>query len=292
MKTIVTIAGSDSSGGAGIQADLKTITMLKQYGASIITAITAQNTCGVYGTHNIPVEMVEAQFDAVFTDLSVAAAKTGMLSNGEIAEAVARKLKQYRCPHLVVDPVMISTSGTVLLQEDAMEVIWNELFPLAELVTPNLHETRKLTGMTVETPEDMRQAGIWIQKESGCRNVLVKGGHLNGNAIDVLCGADGETYYFEERRIDTRNTHGTGCTLSAAIASCLGMGHTMESAVYSAKQYLTKAIDAARNDQIGKGHGPVRHNYLLHHLDDNAGVEMHAVKRDGGIWINPLDSEK
>lgn len=292
MKTILTIAGSDSGGGAGIQADLKTITMLNEYGASIITAVTAQNTCEVLKSFPVPGEILEAQFDAVFGDLQVSAAKTGMLFDANTAAIVAKKIKEYSCPHLVVDPVMISTSGSVLLEDGAIRTIWDEVFPLAEVITPNLHETERLTGRAVTTLDEMKQAGEWIRRECGCGNVLIKGGHLNGHPVDVLCAADGTAYYYEGKRVETKNTHGTGCTLSAAIATFLGKGQRVESAVFAAKQYLTGALEAGRYDEIGRGHGPVRHNYLLHGLSGQQGDEMYAVKRDGGVWINPINREQ
>lgn len=263
MEHILTIAGSDSSGGAGIQADLKTITMLGAYGASVITAVTAQNTMGVQGVYEVPPEGVAAQLDSVCQDIRFSAVKTGMLSSKEIVAAVCDKLAAYQLPNLVVDPVMVASSGDLLLQKDAIEVVQERLLPLAVLVTPNLKEAEVLSGMTINCMEDMKKAGQKIQQELGCANILVKGGHLAHTATDLLCMADGTVLSFPEERIETKNSHGTGCTLSAALAVCLGKGMEMQQAVKTAKQYLTRALYYGRLDQVGHGTGPVRHNYSL-----------------------------
>lgn len=263
MKHILTVAGSDSGGGAGIQADLKTITMLGEYGASVITAVTAQNTVGVRGVYEVPPEGIAAQLDAVCQDIPFQAVKTGMLASVAVTELVSEKLRQYRLPNVVVDPVMVATSGDRLLQDRAVETLCARLLSCATLATPNLREMERLSGMELHTLADMRRAGEWLRRETGCANVLVKGGHLEGEATDVLCLADGCSVTFAEPRVETENTHGTGCTLSAALAVFLARGYTVEDAVGAAKAYLTKALYHGRTDRIGHGHGPVRHNYLL-----------------------------
>lgn len=268
MKKILTIAGSDSGGGAGIQADLKTITMLQGYGASVITAVTAQNTVGVRGVYEVPLEAIAEQFDAVCQDISFDAAKTGMLSSKAVVELVSRKVREYGISNLVVDPVMVATSGDLLLQWDAIDAVREQLLPCAAVVTPNLKEAEVLSGMQITTLQEMEEAGKRIMRETGCANVLVKGGHLDGVATDILCAADGNTYRFTEKRIETKNSHGTGCTLSAAIATCLGKGMDVQRAIQEAKAYLTKALYYGRNDAIGAGHGPVRHNYMLMEQDE------------------------
>lgn len=263
MKNILTIAGSDSGGGAGIQADLKTITMLKAYGASVITAVTAQNTMGVCGVYDVPLEAVVAQLDAVCQDISFDAVKTGMLSNRAVVEIVSQKIKEYQLPHVVIDPVMVATSGDLLLQPDAIDVVREQLLLTATLITPNLKEAEVLTGIKIHCLDDMKQAGKIMVKEIGCANVLVKGGHLEENATDLLCTKDGQFFQYTEERINTKNSHGTGCTLSAALATCLGKGMAIRQAVEEAKHYLTKALYYGRLDQLGHGAGPVRHNYIL-----------------------------
>ena len=263
MRKILTIAGSDSGGGAGIQADLKTITMLGEYGASVITAITAQNTVGVQGVYEVFLEGIAAQLDAVCQDIAFNSVKTGMLSSKAVVELVCSKIKEYSLPNVVVDPVMVATSGDLLLQMDAIETVRQQLLPCSTLVTPNLQEAEVLTEMKIESIAQMKQAGQMICKEMGCANVLVKGGHLDGEAIDVLCTANGQYLTYAEDRIPTKNTHGTGCTLSAALATCLGQGMAVPQAVQTAKAYLTRALYYGRLDQIGHGAGPVRHNYSL-----------------------------
>nr|7R8Y_A Chain A, Phosphomethylpyrimidine Kinase [synthetic construct]7R8Y_B Chain B, Phosphomethylpyrimidine Kinase [synthetic construct] len=256
MPVALTIAGSDSGGGAGIQADLKTFSALGVYGMSVITAVTAQNTLGVQGVHDIPPELVAAQIDAVFEDLRVDAVKTGMLSNAEIVEAVAEALRRYGVRPLVVDPVMVAKSGDPLLAPDAVEALKERLFPLATIITPNLPEAEVLLGRPIRTEEEMEEAARRLLA-LGPKAVLLKGGHLEGEeAVDLL--ADGEGIHrFSAPRVQTRNTHGTGCTLSAAIAAHLARGHDLPEAVREAKAYLTGAIKAAPS--IGHGHGPVNH---------------------------------
>ena len=255
VPTALTIAGSDSGGGDGIQADLKTFSALGVFGMSAITAITAQNTLGVTAVHEIPPEIVAAQIDAVVTDIGVDAAKTGMISSSEIIRVVAAKVREHGISTFVVDPVMVATSGDRLLREDAVEALRTELLPLATVVTPNLPEAEVLVGRPVKTLEEMREAAKAIVG-LGARSALVKGGHLAGDAIDVFHDGGG----FAElpaRRIETTSTHGTGCTLASAIAALLARGEPLESAITGAKAYVTSAIERAY--PIGRGHGPVHH---------------------------------
>lgn len=263
MKKILTIAGSDSGGGAGIQADLKTITMLGAYGASVITAVTAQNTIGVRGVYEVPLEGIAAQLDAVCQDIAFDGMKTGMLSSKAVVELVSNKIKEYHLQNVVVDPVMVATSGDLLLQTDAIDVVRQQLLPCATLVTPNLKEAEVLIDQKIHSVADMKRAGQRICRELGCANVLIKGGHLETGATDVLCTADGQCVTYTEERIPTKNSHGTGCTLSAALAVYLGEGMALPQAVQAAKAYLTRALYYGRLDQIGHGSGPVRHNYPL-----------------------------
>ncbi len=252
MKRILTIAGSDSGGGAGIQADLKTITVLGAYGMSVITAVTAQNTIGVQGVHPIPVSFVEKQMESVLSDIGADAVKTGMLATAKVVEAVAAMLRKYRVHHMVVDPVMVSTSGDPLLTEDAVVVVKRALFPLADLVTPNLSEASLLCGFSVGSLSEMQKAAEQI-RGMGPRHVLIKGGHHEGEAIDILF--DGHSFQrVAAARIQTKNTHGTGCTLSAALATFLAQGYSMHEAVAKAKAFITRAI--ASGLPIGAGHGP------------------------------------
>lgn len=261
MNKILTIAGSDSGGGAGIQADLKTITMLGAYGASVITAVTAQNTLGVQGVYSLSNEAITQQLDSVCQDIAFDGVKTGMLSDPSVVLSVAQKIKTYQLKHLVVDPVMVASSGDVLLQSEAVQLICTALLPLAELVTPNIHEAAILAGKEVNNLADMKVAAQIIY-QYGCQNVLVKGGHLEGEAVDLLF--DGaEFHLFRAPRVATQNTHGTGCTLSAAIATFYGQGLPTIEAIDQAKAYLTKALIGGAHLVIGHGHGPVLHNFLL-----------------------------
>ncbi|PLX37298.1 MAG: bifunctional hydroxymethylpyrimidine kinase/phosphomethylpyrimidine kinase [Hyphomicrobiales bacterium] len=256
----VTIAGSDSGGGAGIQADLKTFSALGVYGASVITALTAQNTLGVTGVHDVPPEFVRAQIDAVFSDLAVDAVKIGMLSRPDIIEAVAAGLDAYAQTTVVLDPVMVAASGDPLLAEEAVSVLSSVLIPKALVITPNLHEAARLLGRPVAEDRAAMQAQAEALLKLGPRAVLVKGGHGEGpESEDLLLTADGEAEWFSAPRHDTMNTHGTGCTLSSAIASGLALGKTLAQAVGDAKAYVTAAIKAADGLAIGKGHGPVQH---------------------------------
>ncbi|MBV9329409.1 MAG: bifunctional hydroxymethylpyrimidine kinase/phosphomethylpyrimidine kinase [Chloroflexi bacterium] len=256
----MTIAGSDSGGGAGIQADLKTFQALGVYGASALTAITAQNTVGVTAVHEIPTEVIAAQIDAVADDIGVDAAKTGMLSSAAIIATVAERIRHWRLDRLVVDPVMVAKSGDRLLREDAVDALIRDLLPLATVLTPNLPEAEVLVGRALETDDDVRQAAREIVG-LGTRSVVMKGGHrLGARAVDLLF--DGQNFtLFESERFDTPNTHGTGCTFSAAIAAGLARGLEIVEAVGEAKRYVSEAI--RRSQPLGAGHGPVAHDWLL-----------------------------
>ena len=259
IPVALTIAGSDSGGGAGIQADLKTFSALGVYGASVITALTAQNTRGVSGIHDVPPDFVTAQIDAVYSDFEVAATKIGMLSVPATIEAVAAGLARYKVENVVLDPVMVAASGDPLLKPEAVYTLKRVLIPRALVVTPNLGEAAALTGTPHARDEgEMRRQGEAILA-LGARAVLVKGGHSEGeDAVDILVDREGVRRYVA-RRIETRNTHGTGCTLSAAIAAGLAHGKPLGEAVAAAKDYVTKAIAAADALNVGHGHGPVHH---------------------------------
>jgi hydroxymethylpyrimidine/phosphomethylpyrimidine kinase len=263
----LTIAGSDSSGGAGIQADLKTFSALGVYGASVVTALTAQNTRGVQGVFPVPASFVVEQLASVMGDLDVKAVKTGMLANAAIVRAVADDLGRRPKRPLVVDPVMVATSGDLLLEPDAVESIVRTLLPLADVVTPNLAEAARLAERPIAgTLDDMVAQGRLILS-FGARAVLVKGGHGEGSdAIDVLVTADGQRM-FSGPRFNTPHTHGTGCTLSSAIAACLARGLALTEAVARAKTYVSDAIAAGRDLGVGHGHGPVDHLYAVRKLD-------------------------
>ena len=257
--TAMTIAGSDSGGGAGIQADLKTFAALGVYGTSALTAITAQNTVGVIAVHEIPTDVIAAQIQAVISDIGADAVKTGMLSSSAIVEVVAQELRRHGVERLVVDPVMIAKSGDPLLKEEAVEALRSRLVPLAAVVTPNIPEAEVLTGLTIASQEDMRRAARQIL-DMGARGVVVKGGHLEGPATDLFY--DGSDFReFTAPRIDTVNTHGTGCTFASAIAAGLARGLPVLDAVAQAKEYVTEAI--RRSFPIGQGHGPLNHFYKL-----------------------------
>ena len=253
----MTIAGSDSGGGAGIQADLKTFSALGVYGASTLTAITAQNTVAVTAVHEIPTDIISAQIDAVVTDIGVNAVKTGMLSSSAIVETVARELRRHGIENLVVDPVMVAKSGDSLLRQEAVESLRTRLVPLAALVTPNIPEAETLTGLTISTEEDVREAARQIVA-LGARAVVVKGGHLTGPATDLLYDGN-EFNEFTSERFDTVNTHGTGCTFASAAAAGLAQGKSLLDAVAQAKAYVTEAI--RHSYPLGNGHGPVHHFY-------------------------------
>lgn len=257
MQCVLSIAGSDSGAGAGIQADLKTMAALGVYGLTAITAVTAQNTLGVRDFQVLERSLVEAQIDAVMEDFPIAAVKTGMLGNAEIVEAVAEKMKQYRVARLVVDPVMMAKSGDALLEAGARRALASELLPLALLVTPNIPEAEVLSGITVQTLAAMKKAARLIRRQ-GPRFVLVKGGHLeNGDALTDLL-FDGEQYFFYRApRVRTPNTHGTGCTYASAIAAYRALGYNVPTAVKHARSYLQAILSVGLN--LGKGHGPMDH---------------------------------
>ncbi|HWJ76300.1 MAG TPA: bifunctional hydroxymethylpyrimidine kinase/phosphomethylpyrimidine kinase [Kaistia sp.] len=255
----VTIAGSDSGGGAGIQADLKTFSALGVYGASVITALTAQNTLGVTGIHDVPAEFVTAEIDAVFSDLAVDAVKIGMLSRPEVIAAVASGLDRWQQTKVVFDPVMVATSGDMLLREEAVAVLIRDLLPRAALLTPNMREAARLVGGDVASNEAEMEAQAAAILALGTRAVLLKGGHGEGDeSADLLLTPAGKRWY-RAPRIATKNTHGTGCTLSSAIAAGLARGEDLDTAVATGKRYVTDAIAAADRLTIGKGHGPVHH---------------------------------
>jgi hydroxymethylpyrimidine/phosphomethylpyrimidine kinase len=252
----LTIAGSDSGGGAGIQADLKTFHQFGVHGTSVIVAITAQNTVGVRGVHLVPDDMVSLQLAALADDLPPAAVKTGMLATAELITLVARAIREYGWRRYVLDPVMIASSGDRLLAENAEAAIRSELLPLATLVTPNLDEAEKLTGERVRDAEAMKQAGYRLL-EMGARAALIKGGHLTGDDIEDLLVVPGKTRRFTRRRVDTTSTHGTGCTLSAAITAGLAMGRSLERSVEDGLDYVARALESAM--RLGAGNGPLDH---------------------------------
>ena len=268
IPVALTIAGSDSGGGAGIQADLKTFSALGVYGMSAVTSVTAQNTIGVQAIHNLPAEAVAAQIDSVLSDIGAQAVKTGMLANAEIIAAVADALRPYPEIPLVIDPVMIARSGDALLESEAVSTLIERLVPLATVVTPNLDEAKALTGIDASDVEGMKAVCRKLIG-MGPRHVVVKGGHLEGPAVDVLY--DGTTFEtFEAERIDTRCTHGTGCTFAAAIAAGLAKGAGVAEAVGGAKNYLTGALRHAV--PLGGGHGPVHHFHNLYRDADRLSV--------------------
>jgi len=263
MKKALTIAGSDSGGGAGIQADLKTFAALGVFGTSAITALTAQNTVAVEGVYAIPPEFVARQIDAVVKDIGADAVKTGMLSNRRIIECVAAKIVEYKLRPLVVDPVMVAKSGDALLEPEARDALISTLLPLATVVTPNLPEAEVLCGFAVTDMEGMRRAARAIH-ERGPRCVVVKGGHLQDAGCSTDLFFDGVRFEeLTEARIDTRNTHGTGCTFASAVAARLALGDEILDAVRAAKRYVSGILAASAGLQIGHGHGPMNHMGLL-----------------------------
>ena len=257
MRTALTIAGSDSSGGAGIQADIKTMTMNGVFAMSAITALTAQNTTGVTGILNATPDFLEKELDAIFTDIFPDAVKIGMVSSAELITVIAEKLKAYGAKHVVVDPVMVATSGAKLLEDDAIDTLKEKLLPLAEVLTPNIPEAEILAGMKIESPTDMETAARTISETYGCA-VLCKGGHDLNDANDLLW-KDGAGRWFKGRRIANPNTHGTGCTLSSAIASNLAKGYGLDESVEKAKAYISGALAAMLD--LGKGSGPMDHAF-------------------------------
>ncbi len=259
MKTALSIAGSDSCGGAGIQADIKTMTMNGVYAMSAITALTAQNTTGVRAISESSPEFLKQQIDAVFEDIFPDAVKIGMVSSAELIKVIAERLRHYEARNIVVDPVMMSTSGSKLMKNDAVSTLTSDLLSLASLVTPNIPEAEILSGMSVSDKEDMMEAAKQISETYGCA-VLLKGGHSINDANDLLY-ADGDYYWFEGKRIHNSNTHGTGCTLSSAIAANLAKGYELAESVRRAKEYISGALGAMLD--LGKGAGPMQHNFDL-----------------------------
>ena len=259
MRTALSIAGSDSSGGAGIQADLKTMTMLGVFGMTAITALTAQNTTGVRGILEVSPEFLAQQIDAVFEDIRPDAVKIGMVSSPALVKTIAQKLREYGAVNIVTDPVMVATSGSALAKDGAAAVMREELFPLSTVITPNIPEAEAISGLSIRSREDMERAALRISETCGCA-VLCKGGHSVEDASDVLC-QNGTLTWFEGTRIDNPNTHGTGCTLSSAIASFLAKGEPLPEAIRRAKEYLTGALVAMLD--LGHGSGPMNHMYAL-----------------------------
>jgi hydroxymethylpyrimidine/phosphomethylpyrimidine kinase len=257
--SVLTIAGSDSGGGAGIQADLKTFSALGCFGTSAITAITVQNTCGVKAIHSIPAEIVQGQIEAVMTDIKPLAIKIGMVHNVELVKAIASELKKYPDVPIIFDPVMVSTSGHRLIEMETIQVLQAELFPLATLITPNLDEAKILADMEITTVLDMQAAALKIIN-NGCKAVLLKGGHLKTVQLtDLLRTANGRKQSFETTFIETNNTHGTGCTLSSAIAAFMAMGEDLSTAISNAKAYVHEAILQGSDVKTGEGNGPLNH---------------------------------
>lgn len=257
---VLIIAGSDSGGGAGIQADIKAITMLGGYAATAITAVTVQNTQGVSAIHPVPVEIIKAQIEAVLADIGADCIKTGMLASSEVIDAVLEALAPYKDIPLVVDPVMIAKGGARLLQEDALNTLKTKLLPRATLITPNIPEAEALTGLTITDSAGQAKAAQQLYQETGAA-VLVKGGHLKGMMVnDVLVGKDGQ-HTIQGIRVDSTSTHGTGCTLASSIACGIAKGHTLFQACTEAQRYVIGAIQHAT--PIGKGHGPLKHNWVV-----------------------------
>lgn len=260
MKKALTIAGSDCSGGAGIQADLKAFSAHGVFGMSVIVSVVAENTSRVIDIQDITPDMIRKQIDAVFEDIEVDAVKIGMLSQPSCMQAVAEKLKEYKPQNVVVDPVMYAKNGCPLMQPEAIDTLIEVIIPLADVLTPNIPEAEKISSIEINSPAEMEQAAKRIY-EMGAKNVLMKGGHAAGDALDILY--DGKQfYYYNAERIHTKNTHGTGCTYSSAIASNLALGMNIQTAVEQAKHYVTTAIKHSLS--IGKGHGPTHHFYELY----------------------------
>lgn len=257
MKTVLSIAGSDSSGGAGVQADIKTMTMNGVYAMSAITALTAQNTMGVRAIQTVPPKFLKEQIDAVFEDIRPDAVKIGMIGSAELVGVIVDRLKSYKAENIVVDPVMVATSGAKLMQADAVSILTERLLPLATLVTPNIPEAEILSGEKIQSREDMARAAWLIGDTHGCA-VLLKGGHSIGDADDLLY-VNGDFQWFRGKRIDNPNTHGTGCTLSSAIASNLAKGYDLIASVHRAKAYVSGAIAAMLD--LGQGRGPMNHAF-------------------------------
>jgi len=260
----LTIAGSDSGGGAGIQADLKTFQATGSYGMSVITAITAQNTLGVTGIHPIPVDMIEAQLRAVLDDIGADAIKIGMLHSSEVIEAVAAVLATLKGVPVVLDPVMVATSGDRLIQDDAVATMKEKLFPVASLITPNLPETEVLLGRGIDNLEEMKKGTLELAAKYDIA-VLVKGGHLDGVDVEDILYTSGEIIVYRNTRVQTKNTHGTGCTLSSATASYLAQGSSLPEAVAMGIAYVHGALSAGAEYSLGHGSGPVHHSFQIQH---------------------------
>jgi len=258
---VLSIAGSDSGGGAGIQADLKTFSALGCYGMTAITALTAQNTCGVRAIHAVPPQMLRDQIDAVMEDIGADAVKIGMLHSPEIVQTVAQAIDRHAMQHVVFDPVMVATSGAVLIDSAAIDVLVRELFVRVAVITPNLDEAALLVGYPLGSKQDMERAALDLLAK-GARAVLLKGGHLPGrNVMDLLLSAGGEKLWMQAPRIDSPNTHGTGCTLSSAIAAHLALGASLPDAVQQARNFVREALQAGAQVRTGKGSGPLNHGY-------------------------------
>jgi hydroxymethylpyrimidine/phosphomethylpyrimidine kinase len=259
--TVLTIAGSDSSGGAGIQADLKTIAALGAYGASALTALTAQNTRGVRAIQAVSPEFLRQQLEAVFDDLQIDAVKIGMVNTPEVAHTVAAMLDAYRPPFVVFDPVMVATSGSRLIEDRTIDELWNTLFPRVDLITPNLDEAELLVGRKLDSVEDMKEAAAQLVQR-GCNGILLKGGHLVDKRIyDVLALKQETIRVYESDYIDSPNLHGTGCTLSSAIATCMALGNDLPESIRLAREFVSGAIRAGKNVITGRGHGPLNHTF-------------------------------
>jgi hydroxymethylpyrimidine/phosphomethylpyrimidine kinase len=257
--SVLTIAGSDSSGGAGIQADLKTFAALGCFGTSAITAVTVQNTLGVTGIHPVPAAIVEGQIRAVLSDIKPSAVKIGMVHSADIVRAIVNVLKDYPGTPVILDPVMVSSSGRMLMEEETITVLQEQLFPLVTLVTPNLDEAGVLSGMSLHTVDDMKAAAVKIL-ETGCYAVLVKGGHLSGSLLyDVYLDKSGKGHIISSNFLTTNNTHGTGCTLSSAITAFLARGLELVAAIEQGSVYMHTAIEQGMDVKTGEGHGPVNH---------------------------------
>ncbi|MCL2793475.1 MAG: bifunctional hydroxymethylpyrimidine kinase/phosphomethylpyrimidine kinase [Spirochaetaceae bacterium] len=260
MKKVLSIAGSDCSGGAGIQADLKTFSAHGVFGMSVVTSVVAENTSRVIGIQDVLPDMVKQQIDAIFEDIEVDGVKIGMLSNTEIMTAIAEKLLEYKPVNIVVDPVMYAKNGAPLMESNAIDTLIKKIIPLAHVITPNIPEAEKIANMEIKNQKDMEDAALKINK-MGCPNVLIKGGHSTGDATDILY--DGKNFsYYKKERINTKNTHGTGCTYSSAITSNLALGLSIVEAITNAKEYVTTAIKFSFD--IGKGNGPTNHFYDLY----------------------------
>lgn len=261
---VLTIAGSDSGGGAGIQADIKAISAMGCFASSAITAITAQNTLGVDAVHPVPLDILAAQIDAVLSDIGTDAIKIGMLHSAEVVSLVADKIEQYGITNVVLDPVMVSTSGHKLIEDNAIEIMKNRLIPLARVITPNIPEAEILSGYTITAQQEFPQIATLLSHNNST-SVLLKAGHLNGDTLtDYFYNAeDGIMTLLPSKRVDTRNTHGTGCTLSSALAAALARGESLTEAAISAKRYIEQAIITGAKYDIGHGHGPVNHFFAL-----------------------------